>query len=1034
MKLVVHVIEARDLPAMDNNGLSDTYAKLQLRRQRAKTKVIKKSLNPVWDEEFSFRVGDLKAELCVSVLDEDKYFSDDTLGQIKVPLSRLLDSENLSLGTQWYRLQPKSKKSKIKTSGEICINISLSQNSCDDSALISQPTFDDLTSNSDKSSELKRDKDLQLPNIGVETLSDDPDMLKDEKISGPSFLDRIFQVFSGRNAETNDPLEAVQEPSADLDPGPSSSEDSNLNSNLSSDLNSNISFNELLKNFESKHQGGEAPENLPGGVLVDQIYAIAPSDLNSILFSPNTNFWNSLAEIQGTMGFQSENWKIENDGEVMKRFVTYTKAATKLVKAVKATEEQIYIRVENENFAVLCSVSTPDVPFGNCFRVEVLYLITPGPELAEEELKTSRLVISWRLNFLQSTMMKSMIENGAKQGLKDSFDQFSELLGQNAKVVEMKDLGANREQMLASVKPERESDWRMALRFFANFTVLSSIFATGYVLVHMAMANASVIQGLEFPGLDLPDSFGELVVSGVLVLQGQRVLGMVSRFLNARQQKGSDHGVKAQGEGWLLTVALLEGSNLATVDSTGSDPYVVFTCNGQSKTSSIKFQALEPQWNEIFEFDAMDDPPSVMDVDVYGFDGPFEEAALLGHAEFNFVKSNLSDLSDVWVPLQGKLAQACQSRLHLRIFLDNTKGNNIVKEYHDKVEREVGKKINIRSPQTNSAFQKIFGLPPEEFLINDFTCHLKRKMRTQGRLFLSPRIIGFYTNLFGHKTKFFFLWEDIEDIQVLSPSLSSMGSPSILVILRKGRGLDAKHGAKSVDEEGRLRFLFQSFVSFNVANRTIMALWKSRSLSPEQKVQLVEEDDESDTKSLRSEDSGSFIGMDDVTMSDVFSSSLPLNISSVMELYEGGALEQRVMEKVGCIDYSVTAWEPVKEDVYQRQVNFKFGKNLSKYTGDITSTQQKSTLPDRNGFVIEEVMSIQGALLGDYFNLHLRYQIEDQTPKAKACLVSASVGIAWLKTTKHQKKITKNAVSSCGSRMKKIFCTLEKEFTLPPKS
>jgi GRAM domain len=89
----------------------------------------------------------------------------------------------------------------------------------------------------------------------------------------------------------------------------------------------------------------------------------------------------------------------------------------------------------------------------------------------------------------------------------------------------------------------------------------------------------------------------------------------------------------------------------------------------------------------------------------------------------------------------------------------------------------------------------------------------------QGRLFLSPRIVGFYSNLFGHKTKFFFLWEDIEDIQVLPPSLSSMGSPSILVILRRGRGHDAKHGAKSVDKEGRLRFLFQSFVSFNVANR-----------------------------------------------------------------------------------------------------------------------------------------------------------------------------------------------------------------------
>lgn len=66
---------------------------------------------------------------------------------------------------------------------------------------------------------------------------------------------------------------------------------------------------------------------------------------------------------------------------------------------------------------------------------------------------------------------------------------------------------------------------------------------------------------------------------------------------------GSDHGLKARGDGWLLTVALLEGSNLAAVDSTGlSDPYVVFSCNGKTRTSSIKFQKSDPQWNGEFDF------------------------------------------------------------------------------------------------------------------------------------------------------------------------------------------------------------------------------------------------------------------------------------------------------------------------------------------------------------------------------------------------------------------------------------------------
>ncbi|KAI4323483.1 hypothetical protein L6164_023082 [Bauhinia variegata] len=50
----------------------------------------------------------------------------------------------------------------------------------------------------------------------------------------------------------------------------------------------------------------------------------------------------------------------------------------------------------------------------------------------------------------------------------------------------------------------------------------------------------------------------------------------------------------------------------------------------------------------------------------------------------------------------------------------------------------------------------------------------------------------------------------------------------------------ARHGAKTQDEEGRLRFHFQSFVSFGAASRTIMALWRTRLLTPEQKAQTSE--------------------------------------------------------------------------------------------------------------------------------------------------------------------------------------------------
>lgn len=112
MKLYVRVLEARNIPAMDLNGFSDPYVRLQLGKNRFRTKVVKKCLNPTWGELFSFKVEDLNDELVICVLDEDKFFSDDFVGQLKIPISQVFDADNGSLGTTWYTLLPKNKKSK----------------------------------------------------------------------------------------------------------------------------------------------------------------------------------------------------------------------------------------------------------------------------------------------------------------------------------------------------------------------------------------------------------------------------------------------------------------------------------------------------------------------------------------------------------------------------------------------------------------------------------------------------------------------------------------------------------------------------------------------------------------------------------------------------------------------------------------------------------------------------------------------------------------------------------------------------------
>ncbi|KAG6387535.1 hypothetical protein SASPL_152727 [Salvia splendens] len=1056
MNLLVRVSEAKNLPPMESSGFTNPYVKLELGRLAFRSKAVKKCLDPSWSEEFIFEVDDLKRKLVVSVLDEERCFNNDFVGQIRVPVAWVFEAKDQSLGTSWYTLHPKSNNAKNKDCGEILLTIYLLQKNTpldmpptSDSAMLSRKYADSLhdspsisMSSSLASSPMRLEEDVPL---------------KEAKVNAPTLAGRIAKIFN-KNVEPT----AI----SSIETSDASEAESNDSLSLESkcvEPSSSVDFEELMRSLETREQSGEVPSCLPGGVVLDQLYAITPRELNSTLFSPDSSYFKSFADMQGSTDLQVKAWEFDNNGESLKRLVSYVKPPTKMVKALKATEEQTYLKAKGGTFVVLVVVSTLDAPYGKTFKIELLYCITPGLEQPSGE-QSSQLVVSWRINFSQSTMMKSIIENGARQGIKENFDQYEKFLSRSVKPLDLKDISSEKDQLMASLQVEHHSEWTLAVQYFANFTVVSAIFTWLYLLTHLCMVMPSKVQGLEFVGLDLPDSVGEIIVSILLVLQGKQVLKLVSRFMQARAQKGSDHGIKGKGDGWLLTVALIEGSNLEAPNSTStsSDPYVVFTCNGNRRTSSIKFQKSEPLWNEILEFDAMNEPPSRLDVEVFDFDGPFVEPSSLGHAEINFLKTSVSDLSDVWIPLQGKLSQACQSKIHLRIFLNSTKATNSFQEYIAKVEKEVGKKIRLRSPQTNSTFQKLFGLPPEEFLINDFSCYLRRKMPLQGRLFLSARAVGFHGDIFGQKSKFLFLWEDVEDIQRIPPTLSSMGSPVISVILKPGRGTDARHGARSLDAKGRLGFHFHSFVSLNVAHRTMLALWRAKTLPPKQDEMIPEkeseandvrasedesvsetiqaaeeelevhcdliEDNDSDAKITQTEETASFLGVDDVNVSTVYSSILPLPISFCMELFGGREIEERVMERAGCLNYSHSPWESYKADVHQRQLYYKLQKCIPLYKGEVASTQQKLRLSVKNGWLIKELMNLQGLPLGDNFSLHLRYHIEDLPAKYAACSVQVNLGVTWLKYTRNQKRITKNITSILKKRVKLVFSILEKEY------
>jgi hypothetical protein len=363
---------------------------------------------------------------------------------------------------------------------------------------------------------------------GTETSSGKTD--KSDKLS---FVDRVCQIFAKKNGETvptssgsSEALEEIQEEASGCE----------LSVSQTDNVCPETPFSELLKSLESRHEGVEMPVNLQG-ILVNQSYLASPSDLNNLLFSPDSDFKQTMVELQGCTDFKTEPWSLDNDGDSLKRVVTYTTAPSKLVKAVRATEEQTYLKADGKEYAVLLSVSTPDVPCGTYFRTEILFRIMPGPEVDSQQ-QTSHLVISWRMNFLQSTMMKSMIENGARQGLEQNYAQFSDLLSQKVKPIDVEGSGSDKEQVLASLQGGEESDWKIAFLYFCNFGVLSSLFVSLYIILHVLRVNPSAVQGLEFPGLDLPDSLSEIIMGGLLFLQVQRILKNITCFVQARGQKG----------------------------------------------------------------------------------------------------------------------------------------------------------------------------------------------------------------------------------------------------------------------------------------------------------------------------------------------------------------------------------------------------------------------------------------------------------------------------------------------------------------
>ena len=123
IKFSLSAIEAKDLLAGDSNGFSDPYFKIphhqngvvDLPGKKNRTKVIKKTLNPVWNHTFEIEFNPQKCnKLNIEVFDYDIIGKDDPIGNATINLDWMI-SGGQDTFDQWIPLTVTIKDKNTKT-------------------------------------------------------------------------------------------------------------------------------------------------------------------------------------------------------------------------------------------------------------------------------------------------------------------------------------------------------------------------------------------------------------------------------------------------------------------------------------------------------------------------------------------------------------------------------------------------------------------------------------------------------------------------------------------------------------------------------------------------------------------------------------------------------------------------------------------------------------------------------------------------------------------------------------------------------
>lgn len=124
--LAVHLLQARDLVARDFSGTADPYAKIRVlpdKKNFRQSRIQKKTLNPVFEEDFVFEVPLAevsKRTVEVLVYDFDQYSRHQCMGSVQLPLEHVDLSEKV---TVWKGISPCDEKDERAELGDLMFSL-----------------------------------------------------------------------------------------------------------------------------------------------------------------------------------------------------------------------------------------------------------------------------------------------------------------------------------------------------------------------------------------------------------------------------------------------------------------------------------------------------------------------------------------------------------------------------------------------------------------------------------------------------------------------------------------------------------------------------------------------------------------------------------------------------------------------------------------------------------------------------------------------------------------------------------------------